>query len=150
MRCGSSRIFVVAGEASGDALGAAMISSIRHRSEAAVLFNGVGGSAPTAVELQNELMQNELRCSSRMEAQGLQSLFPMEEISVMGLSEVLTSLPHIAVRARPRPRQRRRRLPSCAGSASAYRIRCAIWAAATRARHRCRRLRHTAACRCGY
>ena len=55
MRCGSSRIFVVAGEASGDALGAAMISSIRHRSEAAVLFNGVGGSAPTAVELQNEL-----------------------------------------------------------------------------------------------
>lgn len=62
------RLFLVAGEPSGDRLGAALmagISSFRPGTE----FGGVGGPA--------------------MHEEGLESLFPMEELSVFGLAEVL-------------------------------------------------------------
>nr|WP_275981992.1 lipid-A-disaccharide synthase [Frigidibacter sp. ROC022] len=59
---------MVAGEPSGDRLGAALMAGLRQlRPE--VAFQGVGGAA--------------------MGAEGLESLFPMQELSVMGLSEVL-------------------------------------------------------------
>lgn len=61
------RIFVIAGEASGDRLGAALMSGLK--SLETVEFLGVGGP--------------------HMTAEGLTSLFPMEELSVMGLVEVL-------------------------------------------------------------
>lgn len=67
----SQRFFLIAGEASGDRLGAALISDLRSLNPNASFF-GVGGPM--------------------MEAQGLQSIFPMEELSVMGLAEVLPRL----------------------------------------------------------
>lgn len=62
------KIFLIAGEPSGDRLGAALMAGLRDLAPG-VEFAGVGGP--------------------EMEAQGLSSLFPMEELSVMGLIEVL-------------------------------------------------------------
>lgn len=64
-------IFLVAGEPSGDRLGAALMQGIRTLlPKTEITFEGVGGPL--------------------MQAEGLQSLFPMDEISVMGLSEILS------------------------------------------------------------
>ena len=68
------RVFLVAGEASGDALGAALMAGLRAL-RADVAFDGIGGPL--------------------MEAEGLQSRFPMEELSVMGLMEVLPKYRHL-------------------------------------------------------
>ncbi|MEM1428422.1 MAG: lipid-A-disaccharide synthase [Pseudomonadota bacterium] len=62
------RVFVIAGEPSGDRLGGALMAGLSHL-EPGVTFSGVGGP--------------------EMTAQGLISLFPMRELSVMGLAEVL-------------------------------------------------------------
>jgi len=73
------RIFLIAGESSGDFLGAALMRVLKAR-HPDVEFSGVGGS--------------------RMEQAGLRSLFPMEDLSVMGLAEVLPKLFHILSRIR--------------------------------------------------
>ena len=62
------KVFLIAGEPSGDALGGALMQGLRSL-RPDVDFTGVGGS--------------------QMEAHGLQSLFPMDDLSVMGLAEVL-------------------------------------------------------------
>ena len=65
------RIFLVAGEPSGDRLGAALMAGLRTLlPDIEIAFEGVGGPL--------------------MEAEGLHSLFPMSEISVMGVSEILS------------------------------------------------------------
>lgn len=73
------RVFLVAGEASGDALGAALMRGLALLSPG-IAFAGVGGP--------------------RMAAEGLVSLFPMEELSVMGLLEVLPKYRHLKRRIR--------------------------------------------------
>jgi lipid-A-disaccharide synthase len=65
-------IGIVAGEASGDALGAGLIHAIRER-EPGAIFEGIGGP--------------------RMSDAGCFSLYPMERLSVMGFTEVLRHLP---------------------------------------------------------
>jgi lipid-A-disaccharide synthase len=65
---GALRLFLIAGEPSGDRLGAALMAGLRALSPG-VEFAGVGGPL--------------------MQAEGLTSLFPMEELSVMGIAEVL-------------------------------------------------------------
>jgi lipid-A-disaccharide synthase len=62
------RAFLIAGEPSGDRLGAALMAGLAELAPGTV-FSGVGGP--------------------EMAGQGLRSLFPMEELSVMGLAEVL-------------------------------------------------------------
>ena len=65
------RVYLIAGEPSGDRLGAALMAGLRQL-DPSVSFAGVGGPM--------------------MEGQGLASLFPMQELSVMGLAEVLPKL----------------------------------------------------------
>jgi lipid-A-disaccharide synthase len=67
-----TKVFLVAGEASGDMLGAALMRALRG-AEPDVNFAGVGGRDMTAA--------------------GLASLFPLEDIAVMGLTPVLARLP---------------------------------------------------------
>ncbi|PHS78697.1 MAG: lipid-A-disaccharide synthase [Rhodospirillaceae bacterium] len=66
-------IFIIAGENSGDLLGANLMRSIDAKAKGSISFAGVGGP--------------------EMTASGLNSLFPMEDLAVMGVFEVLPRLP---------------------------------------------------------
>lgn len=68
----SSYVFILAGEPSGDNLGAGLMAALKAETSGRVRFGGVGGPA--------------------MVAEGLDSIYPLEDFSVMGLLEVL---PHI-------------------------------------------------------
>lgn len=68
-------VFIVAGEASGDALAARLMAALKAKTEGHIRFAGVGGPA--------------------MAAEGLVSLFPLAELSVMGLAEVLPRAPRL-------------------------------------------------------
>lgn len=70
-------IWILAGEASGDVLGARLMQAL-HARNPAIRFAGVGGV--------------------RMEEQGLRSLFPMRDLAVMGLVEVLPRLRALSAR----------------------------------------------------
>lgn len=67
-RVAAVKLFLIAGEPSGDRLGAALMAGLKTLSPG-VVFHGIGGPL--------------------MQAEGLQSLFPMEELSVMGIAEIL-------------------------------------------------------------
>ncbi|ANW05685.1 lipid-A-disaccharide synthase [Bradyrhizobium icense] len=69
------RIFLIATEESGDRLGASLMKVLRQRLGDAVQFEGVGGRA--------------------MAREGLDSLFPIEELSIIGLAAVVKELPKI-------------------------------------------------------
>jgi lipid-A-disaccharide synthase len=62
-------VFLIAGEPSGDVLGARLMAALRERTQGAVRFAGVGGEG--------------------MEAAGLKSLVPIRDLAVMGVAEVL-------------------------------------------------------------
>jgi lipid-A-disaccharide synthase len=72
------KVFVIAGEASGDKLGAAAMAGLK--SLADVEFHGVGGE--------------------RMAEEGLESQFPMSELSLMGIAEILPKYFHLKRRIR--------------------------------------------------
>ncbi|MCB1549566.1 MAG: lipid-A-disaccharide synthase, partial [Hyphomicrobiaceae bacterium] len=69
------RLFVIAGEHSGDALGGKLMAAINARRKGSVRYLGVGGDA--------------------MEAQGLVSQFPLDDVAVMGPLAILKRLPRI-------------------------------------------------------
>ena len=71
-------IFIVSGEASGDNLAGRLMSALKRETGGRIRFAGVGGPQSTS--------------------QGLASLFPMSDLSVMGLAEVLPHLPRLVRR----------------------------------------------------
>lgn len=75
----SLKVFILAGEPSGDRLGGALMAGLQQLAPA-VSFDGIGGPM--------------------MQAQGLVSRFPMDELSIMGLAEVLPKYLHLKRRIR--------------------------------------------------
>jgi len=69
------RIFLIATEESGDRLGANLMKVLRQRLGDGLRFEGIGGRA--------------------MAREGLESLFPIEELSIIGLAAVVRDLPKI-------------------------------------------------------
>ena len=74
------RVFLVAGEHSGDQLGFKLMRALRKATGDDIAFSGVGGDA--------------------MRAEGLQSLFPLADIAVMGILPVIAKLPALLARIR--------------------------------------------------
>jgi len=62
------KIFIVAGEESGDKLGSAIIDGLRDALDVSPIFVGIGGTG--------------------MESRGMNSIFPMSDLSVMGFLEI--------------------------------------------------------------
>lgn len=76
----SPLIYLVAGEPSGDRLGARLMTALRAETDGRVRFRGVGGEV--------------------MAEAGLASRFPIAELAVMGIAEVLPRLPRLLRRIR--------------------------------------------------
>lgn len=72
---GELRVFLVAGEPSGDALAGPLMAALRRRLGPGLRFAGVGGE--------------------RMAEQGLSSQFPMSDLSLVGLVEVIPRIPRL-------------------------------------------------------
>jgi len=68
-------IYLIAGEESGDRLGGLLMQSLKHITTENIHFSGVGGKS--------------------MIAEGIQSLFPMDDLAVMGLFEILPRIPKL-------------------------------------------------------
>jgi lipid-A-disaccharide synthase len=73
-------VFMIAGEESGDQLGAHLMDALRELSPRASRFRGVGGP--------------------RMAARGLTSRFPMSDISLFGITSIIAHIPTILRRVR--------------------------------------------------
>ena len=71
----SPLLYMIAGEPSGDLLGGSLMAALRARTGGAVRFAGIGGP--------------------KMMEQGLEPLFPMTELAVFGLAEILPKIPHL-------------------------------------------------------
>ena len=89
------KIFLLAGEPSGDVIGARLMQALqRGQQDTPVQFFGIGGS--------------------RMQARGLNSLFPMEELSLMGFTEVLPHVPNLLRRLTQTRKEIQRQRPDMA------------------------------------
>ena len=69
-------IYIIAGETSGDVLGARLMHAMAARQDC--VFTGIGGSM--------------------MAQSGLKSLFPMDELSIMGIFEIIPQIPQLLKR----------------------------------------------------
>jgi len=72
------KIFIIAGEDSGDKLGSAIIDGLSEVTDTPTKFVGIGGSG--------------------MKSRGLYSIFPMSELSVMGLVEIASQYKNLKKR----------------------------------------------------
>lgn len=76
---GRKKIFIIAGEASGDLLGSKIMKSLKNNNKGVSIdFVGIGGE--------------------KMEKEGLKSIFPMHDLSLMGFFEVLPKIFHLLKR----------------------------------------------------
>jgi lipid-A-disaccharide synthase len=73
-------IFLVAGEESGDRLGAALIAALKRATQGRARFSGIGGA--------------------HMAEEGVASLFPLGDVAIMGFAAIPASLPKILRRIR--------------------------------------------------
>lgn len=76
----TQRVFVIAAEESGDRLAAGLIREMRARLGTKAVFTGIGGR--------------------HMEEQGVTSLFPIHELSIIGIVAVAQKLPMVLARIR--------------------------------------------------
>ena len=72
------KIFIIAGEDSGDKLGSAIIDGLKETFDGSIHFVGVGGNG--------------------MKSRGLESIFPMSELSVMGIIEIALQYSNLKIR----------------------------------------------------
>jgi len=89
----SLHIGIAAGETSGDILGAAVARELRARIGNELSLSGIGGT--------------------RLEEQGLQSLYPMDRLSVFGIVEPMKRLPELLRIRRDLCEQQLRQRPDC-------------------------------------
>lgn len=80
MSADSPLVYLIAGEPSGDLLGARLMAALKAETGGRVRFTGLGGPL--------------------MQEQGLQSLFDTAELAVMGIAEVVKEIPRILRRIR--------------------------------------------------
>ena len=85
-------IFLIAGEPSGDLIASRLMAALKRRTGNGVRFAGIGG--PLVAE------------------QGLESLFPYSELSMMGVLEVVPHVPRLLARIRATARTARRLRPA--------------------------------------
>jgi lipid-A-disaccharide synthase len=71
----TSTFFLIAGEASGDSLGARLMRALKHKLDGKVSFRGIGGP--------------------QMQAEGLELLFPHTELMHFGVVEVVRHIPRL-------------------------------------------------------
>jgi lipid-A-disaccharide synthase len=71
-------IYLIAGEPSGDLLGGSLMAALKRRTDGRIAFAGIGG--PKMIE------------------QGLTPLFPMSELAIFGLAEIVPKIPHLMKR----------------------------------------------------
>ncbi len=69
------KIFISAGEVSGDLLGARLIAALRRAVPEGLQFAGIGGT--------------------EMQRQGMESLFPISDLAVMGVIEIIPHIPRL-------------------------------------------------------
>lgn len=69
------KVYLIAGEPSGDLLGSRLMRALRSKTDNNVEFFGIGGDT--------------------MEAEGLNSLFDISDLAIMGLVEVIPSIPKV-------------------------------------------------------
>ena len=72
------KICLIAGENSGDMLGGKLMTALNKISNTPIQFSGIGGE--------------------RMKKQGLDSFFPISDLSIMGISEILPYIPRLLSR----------------------------------------------------
>ena len=85
-------IFLIAGEPSGDLIASRLMAALKRRTEDSVRFAGIGGP----------LMADE----------GLESLFPYSELSLVGIMEIAPHVPRMLRRIRVTARTARRLRPA--------------------------------------
>jgi lipid-A-disaccharide synthase len=73
-------VFLIAGEPSGDVIGGRLMAALKRATQGRIRFAGIGGE--------------------RMIAEGLDPLFPLDELALFGLAELLPRLPNLLRRLR--------------------------------------------------
>ena len=101
-------IFLIAGEPSGDLIASRLMAALRRRTQDGVRFAGVGGPL--------------------MAEQGLESLFPYDELSLMGVLEIVPHVPRMLRRIRATARTARRLRPAACASVDVPEFAPTVWA----------------------
>ncbi len=100
-------IFLIAGEPSGDALGGHLMAALRRATGDRVRFAGVGGES--------------------MQQEGLDSLFPIAELSILGVFEIAPRIPQLFARMRQTAATARGLAPAAVVSIDAPAFSHGVW-----------------------